>query len=602
MTEGHYTADVVSVKMGVAGMIQRLWPHFMKRKTTFFTTIGAVFAVAIAGRLSVALFGYAIDHGLQAKNREIIKLVAIGYLVLELSRCYLTYLQNFLFTRLGNRALYDIRDQLIRHVESLPISFFEKNPTGRIVTRVTTDVTGLGEVFTQGLINIFSSIITLIAIIAAMSAISIPLTAATVLISPPLIWLVVLINRRLLFALREAKKKIAAINAFVAENVSGMRVTQLYGRIDRNVKRFHLMSRDYRNHQLKTVRHYAMLWPTVSFFNAASVGTALYFGGNFVIEGSLSTGAMVAFILHVRAFIDPLHQILEKYQNLQNSLSGAERVFTLLDQPTENQSSITKNANNLNQERLKGKISFIDTSFRYSDELPLVLKNINLQIDSGQSIALVGRTGSGKSSLITLLQRFYDPTSGSIEIDGKSSTEIDKHHLRSRVGVVQQDTFLFRGTIAQNISLGDPQISRERIEQAAQMACLTDIVKSRPNGLDAKVEERGANLSVGERQLIAFARILAFDPDILILDEATANIDSRTESLIQEATRRVRQGRTSFIIAHRISTILDCDKIVVLESGKIVESGTHSHLMGLNGTYFNLCKAQLKNSQASLEN
>jgi ATP-binding cassette subfamily B protein len=349
---------------------------------------------------------------------------------------------------------------------------------------------------------------------------------------------------------------------------------------------------------------YAMLWPAVSFFNASSVMAALYFGGRFVLAGEVSIGAMIAFILHVRAFIDPLHQILERYQNLQNSQSGAERIFTLLQEPTEElnltaaSASSPKRPGGVNSPtRLDGKISFEHLDFRYRPQLPLALNDINLEIEAGQSVALVGRTGSGKSTLIALLQRFYDPSGGRILIDGQSIVGIDKHVLRSRVGVVQQDTFLFRGTIAENISLGDSKIPRERVENAAKLASLTDVIAKRAGGLDAKVEERGANLSVGERQLIAFARILAFDPDILILDEATANIDSKTESLIQEATQRVRQGRTSFIIAHRISTIMDCDKIVVLDHAQIQEIGTHAELYQRGGIYTALCQAQLKTSQ-----
>lgn len=581
--------DLVKVRTGVFGMLKRLWPYFMRHKLLFTTTVVAVFAAAAASRLSVTLFGYAIDHGIMKNDTHLIAVAAVGYLALEAGRCFMIFLHSYLFAKVGNRILYEIRDQVIRHVQSLPIAYFDKNPTGRIVTRVTNDVVALGEVFTEGLIAIFSATVSLIAIIAAMAAISIKMTLATLILAPPLIWIVVDLSRRIMVVYRESKTKLAAINAYVAENINGMRVLQLYGRAGRNRARFHELSDDYRDQQLKSVRLYAMLWPAASLFNAVSVGAALYFGGRFVIGGEISTGAMVAFILHVRAFIEPMNQILEKYQILQNSLSGGERIFTLLEeQPEEFEATLDK------ERRVRGEIEFESLSFRYAENLPLALDSVNLRVRPGESIALVGRTGSGKSTLISLLQRFHDSTSGRLLVDGRSITDIHRRQLRSRIGVVQQDTFLFRGTIADNIGLGDPGISRARIESAAELACLQEIVSKRPGGLNAKVEERGANLSVGERQLVAFARILAFDPDILILDEATANIDSKTESLIQEATRRVRQGRTSFIVAHRISTILDCDKIVVLDKGRIAESGAHAELIARDGIYAALCRAQAK--------
>ncbi len=588
--------DRQHMRTTIFGMLRRMWPYFMGHRLMFAASLVTVLIVAVLGRLSVTLFGYAIDHGLIEKNRQIVIWVAIAYFAIEISRCYLTYLQGYLFSKVGNRILFEIRDQLIRHVQALPIAFFDRNPTGRIVTRVTTDVISLGEMFTQALINMFSAFVSLIVIVVAMAAISARLTIATLVIAPPLLWLISKISRRLMDVLRESKTKIAAINAFFAENVSGMRVLQLHDRLDRNVTRFRNMSHEYRDQQMKTVQLYAMLWPLVSFFNAASVGVALYFGGRLVLGGNVTTGAMIAFLLHVRAFVDPLNQILERYQTLQTSQSGAERIFTIFEEATEKLSPVRARAL-APEDRFRGDIKFENLCFRYGEKLPFALHEVNLSVQAGESIALVGRTGSGKSTMIALLQRFYDPTSGTILVDGKSIIDIDKSFLRSRIGVVQQDTFLFRGTIAENISLGDGSITRERIEYAAHMACLTEVITKRAGGLDAKVEERGANLSVGERQLIAFARILAFDPDILILDEATSNIDSKTENLIQEATRTVRKGRTSFIIAHRISTIVDCDRIVVIDHSRIQETGTHESLLLENGIYAALYKAQVKNPQ-----
>lgn len=583
-----YTEDQVKVSASVFGMIRRLWPYLMRRPWLFFATVLAVVSVAAAARLSVTLFGYAIDYGIAKNDRTVILWIAGAYFVLEVSRSFLTFLHGYLFAKIGNRILYEIRHELIAHVQRLPIRFFDLNPTGRIVTRVTSDVVSLGEVFTKGLINSLTAVISMAAILIAMVLISPKATIATILALPPVLWGITFISRRYFLVLRESRRKLAALNAYVAENINGMKVLQIFDRTRHHYEKFRALSADYRQQQMKSVQLHAILSPMMLIFNAVSVTTALYFGGQLVLAGEVTTGAMVAFILHVRAFREPLQMILEQYQTLQNSLSGAERIFTLLAEPEEEDDTKTLAVTRPAPAKFRGDVAFEAVNFRYRDDLPFVLKDINLTVRAGESVALVGRTGSGKSTMVALLQRFYDPTEGRILIDGRPTTEISRRLLRSRLGVVQQDTFLFRGTIAENIGLGDPSISRDAIEGAAEMACLTELLKRRPGGLDAKVEERGANLSVGERQLIAFARILAFQPDILILDEATANIDSHTEDLIQEATRRVRQGRTSFIIAHRISTIMDCDKIVVLDHGRIIETGTHTELAAQeNGGIYN---------------
>jgi ATP-binding cassette, subfamily B, multidrug efflux pump len=587
--------DKVRVGTSIREIMVRLWPYFMRRKLQFFGSIAAVFAGAAAARLAVVVFGLAIDRGVLKNDRDVVAMAAIAYLILQVGGTLMEYLQQVVFGRLGNRILFDLRSELVRHVQDLPISYFDKTPSGRIVTRLTNDVVSLGEVFTQGLIMVFAALVSMLAIVMAMFAISWKLTIATLIVAPPIIYIVKRLSDRVLDALRASKGKLAAINAFVAENVGGMRVLQLYGRVGKNNARFQKLSGEYRQDMMNQVLAYALLWPLVSLFNGVSVAVALYYGGRLTLDGTITTGAMVAFLLHTRAFIDPLHLILEKYQVLQNSLSGAERVFTLQDEKVESGSEarVAVPAEIAQKsERLRGEVEFRNVSFRYRTELPLAIENINLSIKPGQSVALVGRTGSGKSTSIALMQRLYDVSDGMIFIDGKPITDYPRKSLRSRIGVVQQDTFMFRGTISQNIGLGDPSVSRERTLRAAAGARLSEFLRSHANGLEAKVEERGANLSFGERQLIAFARILAFDPDILILDEATANIDSHTEQLIQEATRKVRQGRTSLIIAHRISTIMDCDKIVVLDRGHIAEEGTHAELYAKGGIYRKLCDAQ----------
>ncbi len=581
--------DNVKVKTTLLDLTKKMWPYFMHQKLLFWSTWVAVIGISLSGRLVATLFGYAIDEGILKDRVPVLAWCAIAYLVLEITKGVCMFLHTYLFAKLGNRVLFEIRDRLIEHTQSLPVSYFDRNPTGRIVTRVTSDVVSLGELFTQGIIHMFSNLIAMLSIIVAMLLISPKMTAVTLLISPPIIWASIVLSNKIRVVLRESKKKQAAINSFVAENISGMRVLQLYRRVARNRSRFNALSHDYRQLQLQQSRLYALLWPTVNFFNAASVAMALWYGGLMTAQNAISTGAMIAFILHVRDFIHPLRTILEKYQLFQNSLSGAERIFTLLAETPESQKGLA-----LGEGRLRGQLEFRHLNFRYSPSLPSVLNDINLDVKPAQSVALVGRTGSGKSTMIALLQRFYDYSDGEVLIDGRPLTSLRRADLRRRIGVVQQDTFTFRGTIADNIGLGDPRITRERIEWAAEQACCSEILRRHAGGLDAKVEERGANLSFGERQLLAFARILAFDPDILILDEATANIDSQSEALIQEATRKVTRGRTSVIIAHRISTILDCDMIVTLSKGRIVELGTHGELMEKQGHYFQLCQSQFK--------
>jgi ATP-binding cassette subfamily B multidrug efflux pump len=604
MTTDAYREDTVRSGTTLREVLRRLWPFIVRQKALALTTIVAVLALAGAARLGVTLFGMAIDEGLLKRDRDFIVMVALAYFLIEFGRMFMAFLHAYLFARIGNRILFEVRDQLIRHVQSLPISYFDRHPSGRIVTRLTNDVVSLGELFTQGLITVFASFVSLAAIVIAMATISVKMTAFTLLIAPPVIWIGAILSRKLLDAQRESKAQLAAINAFVAENIGGMRVLQLYGRLKRNSERFASLSANYRAKQIRITSLYALLWPATSFFNAASVGIALYAGGRFTIDGAISTGAMVAFILHVRAFIDPLNVILEKYQIFQNALSGAERIFTLLDEPPEDtpvSTPIAASAPFARQAsqptRFSGEIEFKNTSFRYRSELPLALDGIQLSIRAGESVAFVGRTGSGKSTMIALLQRLYEPTAGAIFIDGFPITSISRRELRSRIGVVQQDTFMFRGSIAENIHLRSEAIDAKKVEAAAEGACLTEFLKRQNEGLDRKVEERGANLSFGERQLVAFARILAFDPDILILDEATANIDSQTEQLIQEATQKVRQGRTSLIVAHRISTILDCDRIVVLDQGRIIEQGSHHLLYNAGGMYRQLCDAQFAKDQ-----
>ncbi len=588
--------DKVQSKMNFRTLIRRMWPYLWHHPRWLIGVLIAVLLYVIVGRSLPLLFGYVIDHGIKTPNPQLIFTLAMLYLGLEISRTVLAFVMSYSMQRLGNRVLFELREKLIRHVQNLPMTYFDKNPSGRIVIRITNDVGALGELFTQGFTAIFVNAFEMIAILVALFALSWKLALIAVLLGPLMVFLCLRISDKIRVLFQEAKLKLSTINAFTAESLNGMKVIQLFNREPQRRQRFNQMSKEYRDLNIGTVGWFALLWPVVEFFNLGSVLLALFFGSYYREQFSLTIGTITAFILLLQSFFRPLRVILEKYSTLQNSLASADRVFHLLDEPEEQR---LPQGQKLPQ--MHGSIEFDQFSFRYSEAAPFALKNISLKIHPGERIALVGRTGSGKTSMVSLLQKFYPFEHGDLRLDGVSLRDMDASEVRGRVGVVQQDPFLFRGTLASNISLNDARIPRSRIEEAARLAYLTHFLKRHPEGLDAPVEERGSNLSVGERQLVAFARILAFNPDILILDEATANIDSVHEQWIQEATSLVTRGRTSLIIAHRLSTILDCDRIILLDKGEILEIGSHEELIKKNGVYARLYEAQFQRQNKEAE-
>jgi len=588
--------DIIKTTVTYPIMFKRLWPYTRRHPWMFLSVILIIAVLTGISRLIPYIIGYAIDHGVVAKDISLFKTIALVYLGLEFSRTILSFSQTYMFQVLGNRVLYYLREDLIRHTQSLPLQYFNKTPAGRTVTRIANDVSALGDLFTDGVINIFINAVTMIAIIIAMSLISVKLMLITLAAAPLFIYAAIKLSDRIREILREQKKKLSNINSFLAENLNGIKVVQLYNRVPKNLKIFQGLSDDYRESNMESVHAYAAMFPIMNCFTAVTISSAMYFGGWISAEGGLTIGAVVAFMMNAQDFIPPLRDILEKYQQFQNSLTSAERIFTLMDEPVEAEISSAQEVS-----QLRGEIDIKQLNFRYEEHLPLVLKNINLKIAAGESIALVGRTGSGKSTFISLLQRFYDAPAGTIAIDGRPLEEITRHAIRSHIGVVQQDNFIFRGTIAENVNLGDPTITLDIVERALAQTGYLDLLQRTGRGPQSPVEERGANLSVGERQLIAFARILAFDPDVFILDEATANIDSESELILQKATHEVMKSRTSIIIAHRLSTVRECNRIVVLREGEIVEIGAHAELMQQKGIYYQLASVGLSEQQPAAE-
>lgn len=591
MSENFMHEDLVKTKITYFELFRRLWPFARKEKGLLFTALFAVAGGAFVARLIPFLVGYAIDNGIKTKNFEIFTQVAFAYLILEIFRSTFSFANVYFFQHFGNRMLFHLREALMAHTQKLPMQFFNKTPAGRIVTRLTNDVMSLGELFSEGVISVFTHMVMIVAVVIALLFISWKLTLISLLLAPVFIGISIFLSNKIRDILRDQKKKLSLINAFLAENLNGIKVVQLYNRLTRNRESFAALSTDYRDTNMKSIRAYALMQPIMNLFNATTITSALYFGGLLNADNSIAIGSLVAFLMHIQDFIPPLREILEKYQQFQNSLTSAERIFTLMDEPEEKEPSTIKKV-----DCIAGKIEIQHLNFQYESSLPLVLKDICLKISPGESVALVGRTGSGKSTFISLLQRFYDAPDKTIFIDDIPLEEISRQQIRRHVGVVQQDNFIFRGTISQNIGLGDSRISEEAILNACTKTGYMDLLARTGRNLSSLVEERGSNLSVGERQLISFARILAFNPDILILDEATANIDSESEHIIQEATREITKGRTSIIIAHRLSTIQQCDRIVVLNQGEIAEIGSHDELMQARGLYYQFASLGLKST------
>jgi ATP-binding cassette subfamily B protein len=585
--------DNVAVELTFGKLFGRLWPFLARHKSKMFFGMCLVLTYAAVGRALPFLFGHAIDAGIRLHNDHVIVQMAFAYLAVECLRAMMIFVQGTFIQFLGNQVLFEIREQLLRHIQNLPLTYFDKNPSGRIMTRATTDVFALGELFSQGFASIFICFVEMGTIFVSLAFLSMKLTWLIVLVLPALILVCRRVSRKIRVEFGAAKRALSTVIAFAAEAISGMKVLQLFHRQKNACKVYDHFSFEYRDHQLRTVGLFAMLWPTIEAFNLFSLCSSLLIGSYFADSVGLSAGQLSAFVLLLQSFFKPFKTILEKYNMLQNSLASADRVFQMFDETAETSSGGTFATDT------RGLIEFKDVSFQYSEKTGRVLDGINVRIEPGTSVALVGRTGSGKTTMVGLLQRLYELKHGQILLDGQDIGKIRLSDLRSRIGIVQQDNFIFSGTFLTNITLEDPSVSRERALWAAEQAQCRELLE-RHGGLDAPVHERGANLSVGERQLIAFARALAFDPEILVLDEATANIDSVSEEKIQKALASVSKGRTSLIIAHRLSTVLCCDQILLLDKGMLLQNGSHQQLIERAGPYQDLCRSYFGKATVSV--
>ncbi len=519
----------------------------------------------------------------------IISLILLGVLLFQaVIQYFLTYFTQYL----GQKTLYDLRIQLFQHTQRLALKFFDRTPIGRIVTRTTNDVEALSELFSSGIVMIFSDIFNIVWILVFMFYMDVRLALVTLSVLPVLIYGTFLFRKKARESYRDVRLHLARLNSYMQEHVTGMNVVQIFRKEKDELKRFLSINSDYRGANIKSVFYYALFYPGVEILSSIAIGLIIWYGGGEIIHSTLTVGTIFAFLQFTEMFFRPIRDLSEKYNIMQTAMASSERIFKLLDNRT-----FVKNPDHpVKLENVRGGIEFKDVFFGYSDE-EYVLKNISFKINPGETIALVGHTGAGKTSIINILSRFYDIQKGSILVDGIDIRTVDKRELRKYISIVLQDVFLFSGTIKSNINMNNEAIPFEKVLDAAKLVGADKFINLLPGKFDEEVKERGSTLSVGQKQLISFARALAYDPKILILDEATSSVDTETEILIQHAIEKLLVGRTAIVIAHRLSTIQSADKIIVMHKGEIRETGNHQELLAKRGIYYKLYQLQYKDQQ-----
>lgn len=515
------------------------------------------------------------------------------YLLALIVQLLMQFSQAYLMAKTGQAAMMDLRRDTMAHLQRLDLSYYDKTPVGRLLTRVTTDADALNELFASGLVALAGDLLTITAVLFVMFRLSPGLTAMLVISIPPIVLVTIRFRRDVLKSNRRIRTAVARINAFLQEHISGMSVLQLFNREGRSKADFEAVNRDHMDAYKEAVIAYGWFYPAVEFISMVTVALLLAYGGYQVREGGLSLGVLVAFFQYGIRFFRPIQDLSEKYNILVSSAAAAERVFQLLDTPV----AIRGGAQAENGATAAAAVEFDHVWFAYKGE-DWVIRDVSFRIEPGETIAVVGHTGAGKTTLTNLLLRFYDIQKGAIRIGGRDIREFPLEELRRRFAVVLQDSFLFTGTLESNIRLGTASISATRVENAVEQVNLSSFVRSLPDGLGHAVRERGAGLSTGQKQLISFARALAHDPSFLILDEATSSVDTETELRIREAVDHLVAGRTSLIIAHRLSTIQRATRIFVMHKGQLRETGTHQQLLAQRGIYWKLYRLQYKDQEA----
>jgi len=565
------------------GLLQFLKPYYGQMLIALVFMI-IVTAASVSGPYFVKL---AIDEGILKNNLVALRNIVLIYAVVSLIQWITNILRVRMMSRVGQHVLYDVRTAMFDHLQKLSLSFYNRYSVGRVITRVINDVGTLREFVTWATLAIIRDLLGIIGILVAMLTLNLRLSLLTFTVLPIMIVATILFRRAARRNYRKVRAAVSWTNSVLAENVNGVRVVQAFSRQSHNYANFKdYVNRYFLERSLDAAKVASIFTPIVDVLGAIATALVVYLGGTAVLGESMTAGVLIAFVLYIDRLFDPIRDLSRRFDTLQSTMAGGERILELLNTPVE----VRDEEDAREMAAIRGHVRFEDVSFHYSDDPSLVLDGISLEIDAGETVALVGETGAGKTTIVKLLTRFHDTTSGCVRVDGVDLRTVTQGSLRKQMGMVLQDPFLFNGSVKENILFGRLDANDEEVIAAAKAVGAHDFITGLKYGYDTSVEEGGATLSVGQRQLISFARALLADPRILILDEATSSVDTQTEHIIQKALATLLKGRTSFVIAHRLSTITNADKIVVIHDGKIIEQGTHAELLANQGMYYELYK------------
>ena len=586
--------DEVAGKAYDARLARRLFQYL--RPYLLFVVLGTLSLLASAACQLAGpyLVKEGIDKYIVPGRLEGFSTLIVIYLLVIAGDFVFRFAQIYVTNYLGQKTMYDLRLDLFSHLQKLSLRFFDRNPVGRLVTRATSDVEVLNQLFSTGLVTVIGDLAMIAGIMIAMLWLNMKLALFTFSILPVLLVITFYFRKKMREAFRLVRTRLARINAFLQEALSGMSIIQLFNRQERMRQRFDKLNLDHMDAYIQTIFYYALFFPLIELIGTIALAIILWYGGFSVMEGTLTFGVLVAFIQYVEKFFKPISDLSEKYNVFQAAAASSERIFALLD----SDDIIPDNPAPVWRDRIDGSVSFRDVHFAYKQDKP-VLRGIDFEVAPGEKIAIVGSTGAGKTTIINLLARFYDPGQGEILIDGIDARNFDKRWLRQNIGIALQDVFIFSGTVKSNIASGEENPGMEKVTEAAEVIGASEFIERLPGGYEHELTERGSTLSAGQRQLLSFARVMYKNPSILVLDEATSSVDTHTEFLIQKALERLISDRTSLIIAHRLSTIRHVDRIIVMHHGKIAETGSHEELLQHKGIYYNLYQLQYKDQEVA---